>query len=141
MRGYLMLKAFAVLLVLAVVGGVGTYLFTGTPKWGKPLSLKDGTVSSIELYWGGTTHRVKGADQCAPVVQTLREARQNPASSTPPYGTLTLHYADGTTNLFSLLASRRFSGLEIANDGAGYAISMPEMLGAFQRAGLLTKDQ
>jgi hypothetical protein len=54
---------------------------------------------------------------------------------------MTLYYADGTTNRFFLQPSGRHSGLEIAGESGGYAISMGEMLGTFESVGLLTKDQ
>jgi len=77
------------------------------------------------------------------VVQTMRKARHclPSASTSPLLGTLTLYYADGVTNQFFLSPSARFSGLEIANGSSGYVISMSEMLGAFERVGLLAKDQ
>jgi hypothetical protein len=123
-----------------LVGVAWTYFFTGTPPWGPKLTLKDAAVKSIELSWLGTNRTIQASNQCAEVLQTMRQARQSPAPLSPAFGILTLYYADGTTNRFFLQPSGRFSGLEIVGDSGGYAISMHRMLGTFESVGLLTKD-
>jgi hypothetical protein len=135
-----MRRALIILLVLVVVGVAWIYLFTGTPPWGPKLTLKDAAVTSIELSWFGTNRTIQASSQCAEVLQTMRQARQSPAVTTPPLGSLTLYYADGSTNMFYLSPSGRFSGLEIVGDSGGYAISMHRMLSTFESVGLLTKD-
>jgi hypothetical protein len=117
------------------------YLFTGTPPWGPKLVIKNGAAASIELSWFGTNRTIRTSDQCAQVIQVMRKARQCPVPASPAFGTLTLYYADGTTNRFYLQPSGRFSGLEFVGSSGGYAVSMSEMLDTFERVGLLTKDQ
>jgi hypothetical protein len=135
-----MRRALIILLVLVVVVVAWTYLFTGTPPWGPKLTLKDAAVTSIELSWFGTNRTIRASDQCAQVIQTLRKARQSPVPASPAFGTMTLHYTDGTTNRSFLQPSGRFSSLEISGESGGYAISMGEMLGTFESVGLLLKD-
>jgi hypothetical protein len=136
----LMRRALIILLVLVVVGVVWIYLFTGTPPWGPKLTLKDTAISFIELTWVGTSRTIQASNQCAEVLQTMRQARQSPVPASPPFGSMTLYYADGTTNRFFLQPSGRLSGLEIVGDSGGYAISMHQMLSTFESVGLLTKD-
>jgi hypothetical protein len=136
----LMRRALIILLVLVAVGVAWAYVFTGTPPWGPRLMLKDTPVSSIALSWLGTHRTIQASSQCAEVLQTMRQARQSPAVTTPPFGSLTLYFADDTTNVFDLSQSGRFSGLEIVGDSGGYAISMYRMLSTFESVGLLTKD-
>jgi hypothetical protein len=135
-----MRRALIILLVLVAVVVTWAYLFAGTPPWGPRLTLKDTAVSSITLSWLGTNRTIQASNQCAEVLQTMRQARQSPPVTTPPLGSLTLYYADGSTNMFYLSPSGRFSGLEIVGDSGGYAISMHQMLSAFESVGLLTKD-
>ncbi len=135
-----MRRALIILLALVVVGVTWIYLFTGTPPWGPKLTLKDAAVTSIELSWFGTNRTIQASGQCAEVLQIMRQARRSPVPTSPAFGTMTLFYADGTTNRFFLQPSGRFSGLEIVDDSGGYAISMHQMLGAFENVGLLTKD-
>jgi hypothetical protein len=136
-----MRKALVILSVLVVAGAVWAYLFTGTPPWGPRLPLKDAVVTSIELSWPVTKRSIRASSQCAEVIQTLRKARQSPVPLSPAFGTLTLYYADGTTNRVFLQPSGRFSALEIVGASGGYAISMGEMLRTFESVGLLTKEQ
>ena len=88
----------------------------------------------------GTNRTITSSGQCAQVIQTMGRARQFPVAATPCLGTLTLHYADGTTNMFYVSPSGRFAGLELVGKSGGYAISMGKMLRTFERVGLLTKD-
>lgn len=134
-------RALKILLVLLVVGGVWAYLFTGTPPWGPNLIIKDAAVAAIELSWIDTTQTVRSSDQCAKVLKAMRKARQSPVPASPGLGTLTLYYADGTTNRFHLQPSGRFAGLEIVNESGGYAISTGEMLDTFENVGLLKKHE
>lgn len=136
-----MRRALIILSVLAVVGVGWAYLFTGTPLWGPRLTLKDAAVTSIELSWLGSNRTIGTPGQFAQVIQTMRKARQSPVPLSPAFGTLTLHYADGTTNRFFLQPSSRHAGLDIVGESGGYAISMGEVLGTFERVGLLPKDQ
>jgi hypothetical protein len=136
----LMRRASVILLVFVVVIIAWAYLFAGTPLWGPRLTLKDKVVSSVELTWLGTSRTIQASNQCAEVLQTMRQARQSPVPASPPFGSMTLYYADGTTNRFFLQPSGRLSGLEIVGDSGGYAISMHQMLSTFESVGLLTKD-
>lgn len=137
----LMRRAWIILLVLVLVGGAWVYFFTGTPPWGPRLTLNGTSATSIDLSWFGTDRTITSSERCARVIRTMARARQHPPATTPCLGTLTLHYADGTSNLFYLLSSDRFAGLELVGNSGGYAISMREMLGTLERAGLLTKDR
>jgi hypothetical protein len=136
----LMRRALIILLAIVVIGSAWIYAFTGTPPWGPRLKLKDGAITSIELSWFGTNRTIQASSQCAEVLQTMRQARQSPVPASPAFGTMTLYYADGTTNRFVLQPSGRLSGLEIVGDSGGYAISMHQMLGTFESVGLLRKD-
>ena len=136
-----MRRVMIVLFALVLIVVAWLYLFTGTPRWGDKLNLKDTAVSSIELSWFSTNRTITVADQCAQVIRIMRNARRNPAAATPGFGTLMLHYADGTTNMFFLSPSDRIFGLELVGESGGYAISMREMLDAFANVGLLTKDR
>jgi hypothetical protein len=133
-------RALIIELVLVVVGVAWAYLFAGTPPWGPRLTLKAATVTSIELSWFNSNRTNGASDQCAQVIQTMRKARKNPVPLSPAFGTMTLRYADGTTNRFFLQPSGRLSGLEIADESGGYAISMGEMLRVFEHVGLLAKE-
>jgi hypothetical protein len=132
-------RAFKIVSVVVAVVAAWIYFFTGTPPFGSQLPLKNIPVTSIELFWGGTNRTVSASNQCVQVIHTVQRARQSAVVATPLFGSLTLHYADGTTNQFFLSPSGRFSGLEIANSSGGYAISMGEMLGTFESVGLLPK--
>jgi hypothetical protein len=114
--------------------------FAGTPPWGPKLQLNDTAVTSIELSWFGTNRNITASDECAKVIQTMCKARQHHVATTPPLETLTLFYADGTTNVFYLSPANRTAGLEISGKSGGYAISMGEMLRTFESVGLLTKN-
>jgi hypothetical protein len=128
------------LFVLLVVAGAWLHLFAGTPLSGPKLEIKDAAVASIELSWMGTKRTIRASNQCARVIQTLRKARQNPIALTPAFGTMTLYYADGTTNRFFLQPSGRFSSLEISGESGGYAISTGEILRTFADVGLLATN-
>ena len=137
-----MRKVLVILAVVVLVVIVWAYLFLGTPPWGPKFTPKDGVVSAIELYWLGTNRTIRASNQCADVIQTMRKARQSRAVGTPCFGSMTLYYADGTTNLFYLSPSDRFSGLQIAGESGGcYVVSMGQMLDTFESVGLLTKDR
>jgi hypothetical protein len=135
-----MRKALVILSVFVVVIVAWAYLFAGTPPWGPRLTLKDTAILSIELTWVGTSRTIQASNQCDEVLQAMRQARQSPVPASPPFGSMTLYYADGTTNRFFLQPSGRLSGLEILGDSGGYAISMHQMLSTFESVGLLTKD-
>jgi hypothetical protein len=136
-----MRRALKILLVLVAGVVAWLWLFTGTPPWGARLPLRDAAVTSIDLTWFGANHTITASAQCGQVIQTMRKARQSPAPMTPGLGTLTLHYADGVTNQYYLEPSGRSSALAIGNKSGGYAISMDEMLGTFERVGLLPKNE
>ena len=136
-----MRKALVILLVFVAVVGAWAYLFTGTPLWGPRLTLKATAVSGIELSWLGTNRTIRASSPCAEVLQTMCTARKGRAVTTPLFGSLTLYYADGTTNRVTLTPSDRFSGLQIVGEPGGYVVSTHQMLDTFERVGLLTKDR
>jgi len=136
-----MRTAWKIVLVLVLAGVAWAYFQTGTPRWGTKLTLKDATVTSIELYWSSAHRTITASNQCAQVIQIMRKARKRPSPLTPPFGSLTLYYADGTTNRFFLQPSDRSSGLQLIDKSGAYVISMGEMLGIFERVGLLTRDR
>jgi hypothetical protein len=136
-----MRKALIILSVVVALGIAWIVLFTGTPLWGPKLKLQQTDVKSIDLWWVGTNRTISDSNQCASVVETMQKAaRYSQVGATPLFGTLTFHYADGTTNQFFLAQSGRFSALEISDGKAGYAISMDEMLRAFKSVGLLGNE-
>jgi hypothetical protein len=130
---------FLLTLLLASIAWV--YLFTGTPPWGQRLVIKDTAVTSIALHWVGTDRAITSSEQCAEVIRIMRKARQSPAPTTPAFGNLSLHYADGTTNTFYLSPSGRSWAMELAGESGDYAVSMGEMVGVLERVGLLRKDR
>jgi hypothetical protein len=132
-----MRRALIIALLLIVAGGAWVYFFTGTPILGAKLPLKDAPVASIELHWGDTAQTVSTSNECAAVIQTMRIARQFPATVTPSFGFVTIHYVDGTTNQWFLSPSGRFAALEMANHSGGYAISTRELTSTFEAVKLL----
>jgi hypothetical protein len=138
-----MRKEWTIALILLVLLAIAwAYLDTGTPPSGTRLSLKAGSsVTSIELRWQYTNRTITASNDCARVIQVMSEARQCPIPASPAFGLLTIHHADGTTNLFHLQPSGRFSALELVNEPNGYAISMNKMIGVFESVGLLAKDR
>jgi len=130
------------LILLALLAIAWVYSDTGTPPSGTKLSFKAGSsVTSIELRWQYTDRTITASNDCARVIQVMSEARQCPIPASPAFGLLTLHYTDGTTNLFHLQPSGRFSAMELVGESGGYAISMGRILETFEGAGLLTRDQ
>jgi hypothetical protein len=138
-----MRKEWTIALILLVLLAIAwAYLDTGTPLSGTRLSLKAGSsVTSIELRWQYTNRTITASNDCARVIQVMSEARQSPVPASPAFGTLTLHYADGTINVFHLQPSGRFAALELVGESGGYLISEGKMFGVFKTVGLLAKDQ
>jgi hypothetical protein len=135
-----MRKVLVILLIFILFGTTSAYLFTGTPVWGPKFTPKNTAVKTIELSWMGESRTIRNSDQCAEVLQMMRKARQYPVPTSPPFGSMILHYADGTTNKYFLQPSGRISSLEIVGESGGYAISMNQMLSVFKKVGLLAKD-
>lgn len=135
-----MRRVLIILSIVVALAAAWIFLSSGTPLWGARLKIKDVEVKSIDLWWGGNSRTVSDSNQCATIVQTMQKSRSCQVVTTPAFGFLTLHYADGTTNQFILSQSSRFSGLEISEGKAGYTISMGEMLHAFKSAGLLGNE-
>jgi hypothetical protein len=136
-----MRKALIILSVVIALGAAWIFLFTGTPLWGPKLKLQQTDVKSIDLWWVGTNRTISDSNQCASVVETMQKARSFPVAATPDFGFLTLNYKDGRTNRFYFSPAGRFSAMEISGQGAGYAISMDEMLHVFENVGLLPKEK
>jgi hypothetical protein len=129
--------------VVILLAAVWVFAFTGTPLSGRRLTLKDIPVSSIELSMS-TRREITGSNACAEVLQTMRKARDGgPVHLCTCLGRLVIRYSDGTTNRFDLMPGHRFNRLDMVDiSGSGmYSISMGEMFGSLESAGLLTKDR
>jgi len=50
-----------------------------------------------------------------------------------------VHFVDGTTNCFNLMPSHRLNRLDLDDKSGQYSISMSEMFGTLERAGLITR--
>ena len=128
-----------ILSVLVLSSIVWTYFFTGTPPFGRKLSLESTPVASIELTM--STHReISSSNLCAEVVRTMQMARDGgPVHLCPSVGSMTVHFTDGTTNRFDLMPGHRLNRLDLVGSSGLYSISMNEMFGTLERVGLLTK--
>lgn len=135
-----MRKAWKVLLVLLVAGVASAYLFIGTPRFGPTLALKDTPVTSIELSMFSTNRVITGSNECSQVLQTMRKARAGQVLTTPALGTLTLYFADGTTNRFYLQPGR-FSRLDLVNQSGSHSISLGQMFDTLERVGLVIRQE
>jgi hypothetical protein len=136
-----MRKTLVILPILVLAFVVWVYLFTGTPPWGSKFTPPKNSISAMGLSWLGTNRMIQASSQCADVLQTMCQARESQAVATPPLGSLTIYYPDGTTNLFHLSPSERLFGLQISGERGGcYVISTHKMLDVFGRVGLLPKD-
>jgi hypothetical protein len=126
----------AIGVVLAVV--VWGIAFTGTPLFGRRLTLKESPVSSIELSMN--THReITASNLCSQVLRTMRKARDGgPVHACPCFATLVIRYADGTTNRFDFMFGHRFNRLDMVDSsGSGmYSISTGEMFRTLETVGL-----
>jgi len=136
-----MRTAWKCFLVVLLAAAVWIYFFTGTPKFGRKLALPDTPVTSIEFSM--TTRReISASNLCSEVVQLIRKAREGgPVHACSSFGTLTLHFADGTTNCFNLIPGHRLNRLDLADSSGLYSISTREMFGTLERVGLIAKDQ
>jgi hypothetical protein len=133
-----MRRTLIFLSVLVVVVAM-VYQFTGPPITGPRLTLKNAQVTSIDLDWFGSNRTITTPAQCAQVAQSMCKARQSLAPASIPLGKMTLHYSDETTNRFSIDDDGTF-WLAISGGSGVYAISKSELLGTFERVGLLTKE-
>lgn len=135
-----MRRAWKILLVLVLAGIVWAYFFTGTPVFGRKLALNASPVASVELTFMSSHKEISSSNLCAEVVQTMQKARDGgPVHLCPALGSLTLHFADGTTNRFDLMPGHRFNRLDLVDRSGLYAISMGEMFGTLERVGLKTR--
>jgi hypothetical protein len=138
-----MRKACTIAGVVILLIVVWVIAFTGTPLFGRRLTLKGTPVSSIELSMS-TRREITASNACAEVLQTMRKARNGgPVHACPCLGNLVIHYADGTTNRFDFMPGHRVNRLDMVDiSGSGmYSISMGEMFGMLESVGLLTKDR
>lgn len=135
-----MRKAFTVLFAVVFAVAVWFFLCTGTPRSGLRLTLKNIPVKSIELSWAGSNRMITASNDCTTVLQVMQKARQSQIPASPPFGSLTLNYADGTTNRFDIQPAGRFAAVELIDQSGGYAISMSEMLDTLEEVGLKTKE-
>ena len=128
----------AVVVCLIVVWGV---TFTGTPRFGRSIALKEAPVSSIDFSMI-SRREITASNLCALVLQTMRKARDGgPVHASPPFGILVIHYADGTTNRFDFLPGHRFNCVDMVDiSGAGmYSVSQSAMFSTLRRVGLMPK--
>ena len=136
-----MRKAWKVLFVLLLAAVTWIYFFTGTPKFGRKLSLRDTAVTSIE-FSRSTRREISASNVCAEVVHTIQKARVGGAvHACPSLGTLTLRFADGTTNRFHLMPGHGLNRLDLVDTSGLYSISTGEMFDTLERVGLLTKAE
>ena len=136
-----MRKAWKILATLLVAAGGWAYFFTGTPKFGRKLTLRDAPVASIELSLA-TRREISAPNLCTQVLHTMRKARGGgPVHACPSLGRLTVHFEDGMTHRFKLMPGHRLNRIDLVDNSALYSISMAEMFGTFESVGLLTKDQ
>src|SRR6059036_1796503 len=130
---------FLSVLLLAAVAWI--YFFTGTPKFGRKLALRDSPVTSIEFSIS-TRREISASNLCAEVVHTIRKARDGgPVHASPSLGTLTLHFADGTTNRLDIMPGHRLNRLDLVDSSGVYSISTREMFGTLERVGLMTNAE
>ena len=138
-----MRKTWIIVVVVIFLVVVWGFVFTGTPVFGRRLTLKDTPVSSIELSMS-TRREITASNLCLELLQTMQKARDGgPVHACPCLGILVIHYVDGTTNRFDLMPGHRFNRLDMVDvSGSGmYSISMGEMFGTLETVGLLTKDR
>lgn len=138
-----MRRAFIIAAVLVVLIVVWVVAFTGTPLFGRRLVLKDTPVSFIELSMS-ERHEIKDPSLCAQVIQKMRKARDGgPVHLCICLGSLTIHYADGTTNRFDLMPGHRFNRLDMVDiSGSGmYSIAMGEMFHTLTSVGLMERGR
>lgn len=127
----------AVLVVLLVI--VWGIAFTGTPLFGRRITLKESPVSSIEFSMH-TRHEITASNLCSQLLRTMRKARDGgPVHTCPCFATLAIHYADGTTNRFDLMLGHRLNRLDmvdISGHSGMYSISLGEMFRTLESVGL-----
>ena len=136
-----MCRVWKILLVLVFATVGWAYLFTGPPRFGRRLKLKNVPIASIEISMMTTRREITESNLCAEVIQTMGHARDGgPVHECPRLGALTLHYTDGTTNCFSFMPGHRINRLDLVDKSGMYSISMGEMFATLERVGLLTKN-
>jgi hypothetical protein len=135
-----MRRVWKILLVLVLAAIVWGYFFTGTPMSGRKLTLSTSPVASVELTFASSHREISSSNLCAEVVQTMQKARDGgPVHLCPALGSLTIHFADGTTNRFDLMPGHRLNRLDLVDSSGLYSISAGEMFGTLERVGLLTR--
>jgi len=87
-----------------------------------------------------TNRVITGSNECVQLLQTMRKARSGPTSLTPPLGSLTLYFTDGTTNQF-FIQSGQFSRLELVGQSGSHYISSGEIFNALEKVGLLSRQK
>ena len=119
---------------------VWVYFFTGTPVFGRKLTLSTSPVASIELTFMSSHREISASNLCAEVVRSMQKARDGgPVHLCTSLGSLTIHFADGTTNRFDLMPGHRLNRLDMVDRSGLYSISMGEMFGTLERVGLMTR--
>jgi hypothetical protein len=128
------------LLVLVFALAAWLYFFTGTPPFGPKLTMKGTPISAIQLSMIAT-NRITASNQCARVIQTMCEAREDRVSAAPAFGILTLYYVDGTSNIFHLQLGSRLNELDLVGRAGSHAISKARMFSVLQSVGLSAKEK
>ena len=132
-------RAWKILLALVLAASVWGYFFSGTPPFGRKLALRSAPVASIELAMS-TRREISSSKLCAEVLHTMQKAREGgPVHLCPALGSLTILFADGTTNRFDLMPGHWPNRLDLVDRSGLYSISMGEMFGTLERVGLLTR--
>ena len=134
-----MRRALIILAVVILLTVAWAVVFTGTPLFGRSIALKQTPVASIELSMS-SRREITASNLCAQVLQTLRKARDGgPVHASPSFGTLLIHYADGTTNRFDFLPGHRFNCVDMVDTSGAemYSISRSEMFSTLRRVGLM----
>lgn len=132
-----MRRASKILLVLVVVAVAWSYLLTGTPPFGRKLTLKSAPIASVELNFMSSYREISSSNLCAEVIHTMQKAREGgQVHLCPSLGSLTVRFADGTTNRFDLMPGHRFNRLDLVDSSGLYSISSEEMIGTLEKVGL-----
>jgi hypothetical protein len=107
-----------------------------------PADFRTNGVTAIELSMPGfklSDSRITETRTCLDVLETMRTARATRAHLCPAMGTITVRYADGTTNQMTLTPGHGFDRIELGDATGRYLLSRAKLFGALKRAGLLPK--
>lgn len=135
-----MRKILAVLVVIVILLAAWELAFTGTPLFGRNLELKNIPVTSIDLTMP-MRREITTSTLCSEVLLTMQKSKNAGSPCFCKYiGSLTLHFADGSTNRFEIMPGHRFNQLDFVDVSGScmYSISKREMFTTLEHVGLLT---